>query len=144
MPKADRFLVALAVFCFAGARVHAVPILQGGEDTSSTALFGGAVDAYDFTPTAALSLTALGFWASASNGLPRAVEIGLWETSTQTLLAGATIDNSDPLDASLVVDGGAWRYETLAAPVGLAAGVQYTLGFHTGNDYLIIWDALII
>ena len=51
-------------------------------------------------------LPALGFWDFNSDGLPRAFQVGLWETGTQTLLAFAIIDNSDPVDGSVVVEGG--------------------------------------
>jgi hypothetical protein len=91
---------------------------------------------YGFIPSTNLLLTALVFWDEGSNGLFIGFEIGLWETGSQTLLASAIIVSGDPLDATLVVDGGSWRYETLSSAVALSRGVDYTLAFHLGPVFL--------
>ena len=77
---------------------------RGGEadfgNLSSSLMLG-----YDFVSTTNQSLTALGFWDSGANGLANPYMVGLWQTSTQTLLASATIDSADSLDGSLTVEG---------------------------------------
>jgi hypothetical protein len=120
----------------------ASPILAGGTDNSASQYFSGYMQGYDFTPTTNLSLTALGFWDSAQDGLSEAYQVGLWDTTSQTLLAQATIDNADPLDESLVVKGGAWRYETLGIAIALSSGTTYTVAFQTGSSNMFSADAL--
>lgn len=123
----------------------AVPILQGGIDLPIVGgQDGGRMIGYDFTPSMDLSLSALGFWDGGSDGLPSAFQVGLWETVSQTLLASATIDNTDPVDGNLIVSGGSWRYETLAGAVALTSGVKYSLGFQVGSSDLIEPDLLLL
>src|SRR5262245_3667040 len=108
-PAALGFLLLLPV------AVCADPILQGGTETGTNVAYAGSfMQGYDFVPTANHSLTALGFWDHSSDGLPRAFQVGLWATATQTLLASAVIDNADPIDPSVTIADGQYRYETLA------------------------------
>lgn len=108
------------------------PVLTGGTETNGGAVTANFMQGYDFVSTTNQSLTALGFWDSASNGLAAAYQVGLWATATQTLLASATLDSADPLDGSLTVNGGQWRYETLGAAIPLASGTLYTLAWQVG------------
>ena len=126
------------------AMSSAAPVLIGGTEVATSASFGGnSVSGIDFTALGDdLFVSALGFWDQGSNGLPLAFEVGLWETSTQALLASSVIDSSDTLDASVVVNGGSWRYETLVAPIALQSGTTYTLGFYLGRSNLPSTDSL--
>jgi hypothetical protein len=115
------------------------PMLQGGiEVSTASAYLGTFTQGLDFVPTTGQSVTALGIWDFGSDGLPQSFEIGLWLTATATLpeilLASAVIDSADPIDPSVTVAGGQWRYETLGSPVALAAGTTYTLGAFISHD----------
>ena len=138
------FFVALVVGLGAAPSASATPILQGGTDDPATSLGRDYMQGYDFTPSTDLLLRALGFWDNGSDGLPRAFQVGLWETGSQTLLGSAMIDNGDPIDGSLVVNGGSWRYETLVSAVALTSGVQYTIAFQVGSVDLSNGDSLAV
>ena len=124
----------------------ASPLLTGGLEVDNNIFFFGrnSMQGLDFTATSDSRLTALGFWDFAQNGLSSAFEVGLWHTTTQSLLAQATIDSSDALDSSLILDGGAWRYETLASAVLLTTGTTYTLGFQVGPQDMSPEDSFLI
>jgi hypothetical protein len=134
----------LATALVLASSASATPILVGGIDTETTSTHYSAffTDGYDFTVSAASELTALGFWDFGENGLPGSFAVGLWDTATHTLLATTTVDSSDPLDTSVTVNGGEWRYATLAGPVDLTVGTSYTLGFFSGNGGLSNQDSL--
>ena len=118
-------------------------IVTGTEVQTGTFYNANFMQGFDFTPTVASSLTALGFWDAGSDGLPGAFSVGLWNTTTQTLLASVSIDNADPI-AGPVVAGGAWRYQSLGAPVALLSGQSYTLAWQTGPADLSALDSLIL
>jgi Domain of unknown function (DUF4082) len=144
-----RLPLAIAVFlCLAAGWLNsasATPILTGGSETLTSAQWSPNLTiGFDFVSTVNQSITALGFWDSASNGLPQGFDVGLWDTATQSLMASATIDNTDPLDASLTVAGGQWRYEALGVPVALLSGHTYALGWETGSSTMSAADSLII
>jgi hypothetical protein len=137
--KKMRFTVltasVLATTLVLASSASATPILVGGIDTETTSTNYSAhyTNGYDFTVSAASEVTALGFWDFGENGLPGSFAVGLWDTATHTLLATTTVDSSDPLDTSVTVNGGEWRYATLGGPVDLTVGTSYTLGFFSGN-----------
>lgn len=129
---------------FLAGRVDATPIiLAGTESSSSIPVFfvGNFMQGFDFTPSSAQQLSALGYWDQGADGLTGSFQVGVWQTSTQALLAAAFIDNSDPLDNTVVVNGGSWRYETLSTPVLLTAGVEYTLAWQVGSSDLSATDS---
>ncbi len=111
----------------------ATPVIAGGKEAASVAsdFYGSETSqGFDFTPIADVTLTALGVWDFGLNGVsPAYGSVGLWQTSSAALLASANVTNADPLDSSVVVEGGAWRYQALVAPVILTSGTTYTLGF---------------
>jgi len=132
-----RLLLILCV-SFISPSAYADYVIHGGTDDNSTALQGSTVHGWDFVNAQPLHLTALGFWDFGmdgvgidSNGQVESYSLGLWDTSSQTLLASVIISNDDPLDTQLTVEGGQWRYESLATPVTLQSGNTYTLGFRT-------------
>jgi len=139
-------VVALGLGLLSPGSVHAGPILQGGTEVLTTGFYlPNFMQGYDFVPTTNQSLTALGFWDEGSNGLPRSFQVGLWLTATQTLLASAVIDNADPIDPSVTIANGQYRYETLASPVALSSGTTYTLAWQVGGpDPLAATDALFL
>jgi hypothetical protein len=121
-------------------------LLDGAEThgLDSIGLPGGFIQGYEFVSNQDQALTALGFWDEGSNGLPAAFQVGLWETSTQALLASAVIDDADPLDPSVTVANGQWRYETLDSPISLIGGVTCTLAYQVGADVLFPEDVLLL
>lgn len=120
-------------------------VLQGGTETQTgPSYLADFMNGYDFVSTTSQSLTALGFWDEGSNGLPRSFQLGLWATATQTLLATVTIDNTDPLDPSVTIANGQYRYETLGSAVALTSGTTYTLGWQVGSPGLSATDSLIL
>ncbi|MCU0796088.1 MAG: DUF4082 domain-containing protein [Akkermansiaceae bacterium] len=133
--------LALLPILFSGTTQAATVFTSGSEEANNTVLTAGVTMGYAITPTTNLQLNALGFWDAGSDGLPAAFQLGLWQSSTETLLASVTIDSTDALDASLTVEGGQWRYETLLSPITLTSGSTYTLGFFNPvemsfSDYL--------
>lgn len=125
--------------------LHAAPVITGGTEVLTFNSYGANfMQGYDFVSTTNQSLTALGLWDEGSNGLPQNFQVGLWFTGTQTLLASTVIDSADPLDPSVTVAGGQWRYETLASPVSLLSGTTYTLAWQTGSPPLSVADALVL
>jgi len=90
-----------------------------GEPTGNDGLF--------FTPTTAISITSLGY---IDCGFSVNHEVGLYDVSTSTLLASATITGSSTFSSD-------FRYESIA-PVLLTAGDEYAVsGFYQpgpGND----------
>lgn len=142
-------LVLSLAAMLAAPPAHAGPIIQGGAEVQGyqVTMLPGFMQGYDFTPSSAQSLTALGFWDWSGNGLPfpHFFQVGVWDTATQTLLASAFIGGgNDPIDDTVFIANGWYRYETLAAPVPLAAGTTYTLAFQVGSQNLTTFDVLAI
>jgi hypothetical protein len=73
-------------------------------------------DGFFFTPTTAISVTELGY---VDCGFSVGHDVGLYDVSTSTLLAGATITGSSTLDSGF--------YYNLIAPVMLTAGNEYAV-----------------
>ena len=120
-------------------------VLQGGTETATNNFYNSNfMHGYDFVSNTNQSLTALGFWDEGSNGLPQSFQLGLWATATQTLLATVTIDNTDPLDPSVTIANGQYRYETLGSAVALTSGTTYTLGWQNGSSVLSTADSLFL
>lgn len=140
-----RFIVAATLLVVVTQRAKAGPIITGGTESATTTYFNrDYMQGFSFFSNTNQTLTALGFWDSLGDGLPRAFQVGLWDTTTQALLASAMIDNSDPLDGSVTVAGGQWRYETLLTPVNLLSGNSYTLGWQAGVADLSAADSLLL
>lgn len=138
------YLLAIGTLGAVPSRCHAEFVITGGAETAVAFYQDNFMQGYDFVSTTNQSLTALGFWDQGADGLPRDFQVGLWETSSQTLLASVTIDNADPLDGSLVVAGGQWRYESLLSPISLSSGTTYTLAVQIGSPELSTTDSLLI
>ena len=83
--------------------------------------FGGTVG-IEFTPTADLSVTSLGYQDFNNDGLNRTHQVGIWNATTNAMITSVTIQagTASPLDAN-------WRYEPIT-PVVLTSGQAYYLG----------------
>ena len=74
---------------------------------------------YEFTPTQNISVTALG--RSVAGSMNQTHAIYIWQVSTQTLVASATVTPASPTDAC------GYKYTTFATPVALTGGVTYRI-----------------
>jgi hypothetical protein len=135
--KKTRFNLVAAGLCIAGlftgilnvaqAQTSAFtpPVLNsfGNEPTGNDGMF--------FTPTTAITVTALGYVIPGSIA---GNEVGLYDVSTSDLLASATITSSSTLS-------GDFLYETIA-PVSLTAGDEYAVvGLYTAGNGAIGYTA---
>lgn len=146
-PFRFNFALNALVVCVALSRATlAGPVLQGTTEPAAFNIPYAAnfMNGFSFVPSTNGTITELGIWDSASDGLSRSFDVGLWDTTSFSLLASATIDNADPLDNSLVVEGGSWRYETLGSPVALTGGTSYTIGWQTGASQLSASEGLFL
>lgn len=139
-----RTLLAGAMLTLATTASQAALITGGTKTATGTRYANNFMQGYDFVAVNDLSLTALGFWGLGANGLPGTFQLGVWDTTTQTLLGSAILNSADPLDLSLTVAGGNWRYETLGAPVALTASRTYTLAWQSGTASPSNADSLFI
>lgn len=79
-------------------------------------------DGFEFIPNENLLVAELRWYDHNGDGLLHSHPVGIFETSSRTLLASATIDSSDPLDPETN-----FRFERLGTPLLLRAGVSYTV-----------------
>jgi hypothetical protein len=86
---------------------------------------------YDFVEgTLPQTLGSLGVWDASGTGLTELHRVGLWDFSTQTLLASVVV-----VPGTAVEIGSFW-YQALAAPVTLEAGHHYVLGAQYSDNSL--------
>lgn len=86
---------------------------------------------YDFTLSTAMTVTALGVWDHDADGLKDAHRVWLWDSKGAAIASvdvGSgtgqdTVLSSSALDWASV--DSAWRFESLAGPVNLAAGTYF-------------------
>lgn len=98
-----------SIVAFSPTGLEVIP----GEPTGNDGLF--------FTPNTAISVTSLGYYDCGFSGFH---PVGLYDASTSTLLASATVTSASTLF-------GSFRYESITA-VSLTAGDQYAVvGFYT-------------
>lgn len=119
MIRSHVLLNAILLTGIAGPSAYPAMVIQGTAEANTGFFSANFMHGFDFVPSQSSLITDLGFWDSASDGLLGAFQVAVWDTTTQTQLASATIDNSDALDASVTVEGGQWRFETLGSPVAL-------------------------
>jgi hypothetical protein len=102
---------------------HAAPILEfnGGAPGGAAVLF---TFGWGFSVSTPLTVSALGVWDEGDNGLLDTHLVSVW-TSTGTLLASTTVDNSSADVASPNPDGD-WRFTTIPA-LNLGVG-NYVIG----------------
>jgi len=126
--------IALTLQPVAGDSLPIISDFTGG--TIQSVYYGGStgdVVGFSFDADVDLRVTALGIANDPDDRILHMVHsVGLWDATTQTLLASATIDSTD-----LVTDG--FFYKELGSTVQLAAGTSYVLGalFADSNEVLI-------
>lgn len=82
---------------------------------------------FEFTTTQDITVTHLGFYDDLVNGLTQSHDVGIYDISSENLLASTTVNNGDPLD-------GFFRYNPLAAPLNLSANNTYRIAAVTGSE----------
>ena len=101
------------------------------EPRGSDSTLVNGVDGFDFTPTAGLSVGALGWYDHHGDGLLHDHPVGIYVTATRTLAApAATVTTSGPLDPAT-----SFRFAAVA-PFTLTAGTTYTVvGYGQGPAF---------
>jgi hypothetical protein len=87
---------------------------------------------WEFTLSAAVSVTSLGYWDEGANGLADAHDVALW-TNTGVLLAQTTVTNASPITVGSTSGLGAWKFQPLA-PLTLGPGDYVIGGFYPANS----------
>ncbi len=85
---------------------------------------------YSFRPVSNdLIATAFGFWDAQQDGIPTNMLLGLWDATTDQLLASALL----PAGSSARLEG-EFRFVDLASSLILFAGREYTMGYRRGPN----------
>ena len=134
--KKSRLLgaVCASAFLFISTSSKAAPVIDSftggvGPFSSFHAGSSGDVIGYSFIADVDLTVTDLGIINDPVDGaLDSAHSVGLWDTTSETLLGSVSVDSGDSL-----IDG--FYYATLAANINLTAGMEYVLGaLYTTDD----------
>ena len=122
-------LLGLALSCAA----RAVPVVTLSETLGDATSVPNFVHGWQFTTNADISVTALGFFDDAQNGLTEAHDVGIF-SAAGTLLASATVPSG--VAAPLVNQ---FRYVAIA-PLLLTSGQTFRIGavYNSGADLLVI------
>jgi hypothetical protein len=99
-------------------------------------------DGVVFTPNVDIWVTELGYLDSSQDGFVNGTHaVGIFEESTQSLLASVSVTSSSPLTAS-------FRYVALPGPLQLSSGTTYVVVGHTGDNedawYIALPDEMTI
>jgi len=121
-------------------------VLAGTPAISFSSINGSFLDGnsrmigWQFSTTAALQVTALGWFDLGADGLNRAHEVGIWEVASQALVAQTTVQRGT---AQLLEAG--FRWAGLTAPVTLQPGTSYRIaGLDVGaSGDAHVWDAVL-
>ncbi len=118
--KSARRLALALLLCFSSATLDADTFVayEVPEGTAGTQAFGGALG-MDFDVQRALTVTRLGVFDDASDGLNRTITARLWDRASETELASMEFSPEDP--GELV---GGSRFKALDPPLVLAQGFQ--------------------
>lgn len=133
MPYASTIILSIALSLFCSAPQAFAQTFLGADTISGTTALvsgnGGLTLGWQFqvTAPAGIIVNGLGFWDYQSNGFSfnQAFDVGLWNSSTGTLLQESVITSSSTLVPSTDTAGG-WRVNAVL-PLYLAPGF-YTIG----------------
>ena len=132
LPKIALGLTLALVLAIPSSAAPVLTSFTGGGGPFVT-FYGGStgdVVGYSFTADINLTVTDLGILDDPLDAvLDSAHQVGLWDATTQVLLASISVDSTDTLI-------GGFFYATLGAPVNLTAGSSYVLGalYSTADD----------
>ena len=121
----------LAFVCHGVRASTAVSFSLPQQPRGSDSTLVNGVDGFDFTPTADLSVSALGWYDHNGNGLLHDHPVGIYVTATRTLASpAATVTTSSPLDPAT-----SFRFAPVA-PFTLTPGTTYTVvGYGQGPPF---------
>ena len=89
--------------------------------------FGSSTTAgFQFTLSSSMLVTGLGFWDEGANGLIDNHTVGLWNSSSPSVLLASTVVNNSSVVVSSTSAAGDWLFNSIAAPT-LPAGT-YVVG----------------
>ena len=89
--------------------------------------FGGSTTAgFQFTLATPMQVTGLGFWDEGANGLINNHTVGLWNSSSPSVLLASTVLNNSSTVVSSTSAAGDWLFNSIA-PLTLPAGT-YVVG----------------
>jgi len=113
------------------ARADTVAITVTGLGSGFNYWQGTYLLGFEFQANSAITITQLGFYDSNANGAPQTFEdspVGVYDITTNTLLASATVTASDPLT-------GFFRYAALSSPITLNTTDTYAIAGISGDNY---------
>lgn len=126
--------IGLALAAWGGAstaRADTVAITVTGLGSGFNYSQGTYLLGFEFQAKSAIAITQLGFYDSNANGAAETFEdspVGLYDITTNTLLASATVTASDPLT-------GFFRYAALSNPIALNTTDTYAIVGISGDNY---------
>jgi hypothetical protein len=115
----------------AGTVAIVVPGLGSGFDYHQGSYSLG----WTFVANAAITISSVGLYDDKMNGLTESHPVGVYDESTQMLLAQATVTPQDPLN-------GYFRYTPLVPPLALQQGKTYVLVALVGTENYLAFNAL--
>src|ERR1019366_9591125 len=96
--------------------------------------FGGSTTAgFQFTLATPMQVTGLGFWDEGANGLINNHTVGLWNSSSPSVLLASTVVNNSSLVVSSTSAAGDWLFNSIAA-LTLPAGTYVICATTTHRD----------
>jgi len=105
-------------------------VSPGNEGSYSTRGWG-------FTPTTDISVNSLGLWDEGADGFFAAHRIAIWSDSGIPLVETTIRTGTDSLSFGPVIDGGIYRFESIA-PLVLSANTQYIIAAESfGGDSVL-------
>ena len=131
----ETFLAA-ALYLFAAARPAAPTVVQAFDfpQPVSAANTVTGNDAYYFTPTVNIRITALGMYDHNQDGLTQSHPVNLYEVSSSSVIASVNVGGADGFIS------GVFRYLSIP-PVLLHAGTQYAVvGFTLADTNTHAWN----
>jgi MYXO-CTERM domain-containing protein len=101
---------------------------------------GSRMLGWQFSVLTPVSVTDIGWFDWAQDGLSLSKQVGIWDTSDQSLVASVTLPSGTGTTLA-----GHFRYVTLGSPVGLLSGHTYRIaGYDVGSGGdPHVWDAFL-
>ena len=132
------FSIVVSLLCLALPAL-AGPAVTVNSDVNSiyNSGLGPYVLGWQFSITAPIQVTSLGFWDYGGDGFSSAVDVGIWDNApTPNLLASISVSSTDAL-TNVLADGSGFRFKGLGYSLWLQPGT-YTVGGtnHNTESYL--------
>jgi len=140
MTRVSARTLAMTAALFAAPLSAAADLLVDGGPASSLQTFstGDYVAGSEFTITSPMTVRSLGWIDAEGDGLTNSHMIGLWDVSTQALLASATVTPASP--TVLSAQGTALWFMAGIADLLLPAGTYRVAGEVNGDNITLTGD----